>query len=277
MKSRTRSTRRWRSRRPARRRWCRPWSACANWCSRPPRVLQSWLLPPIRCRRCRAACWIRWTVFRCSPKPGRWTEPPTTQTTEQTMARPDRGTHPGARRPERVEGTPLMSRETHVVGFRVGRETYGVPIKSLHEIVRVPEITAVPDAPDYLEGVINLRGKIVSVVDLRKRFGQPPTGLDRRSRILVVEHRGRLAGMIVDSASEVLKIPESDLEPAPAMMQEGGLDCVTGLGKYKGRLIILLDIAKVLAAREVREAAEKPAVAGNGKAAPAMKGASAGK
>jgi purine-binding chemotaxis protein CheW len=69
-----------------------------------------------------------------------------------------------------------MSRETQIVGFRVGRETYGVPITSLHEIVRVPEITAVPDAPDYLEGVINLRGKIVSVVDLRKRFGKPSAG-----------------------------------------------------------------------------------------------------
>ena len=64
-----------------------------------------------------------------------------------------------------------MNRELHIVGFQVGRETYGVPITSLHEIVRVPEITAVPDAPDYLEGVINLRGKIVSVMDLRKRFG----------------------------------------------------------------------------------------------------------
>ncbi len=144
-----------------------------------------------------------------------------------------------------------MSRETHIVGFRVGRETYGVPITSLREIVRVPEITAVPDAPDYLEGVINLRGKIVSVVDLRKRFGQPSPGIDRRSRILVVENRGRLAGMIVDSASEVLKIPENEIEAAPAMMQEGGLDCVTGLGKYHGRLIILLDISKVLAARDL--------------------------
>jgi purine-binding chemotaxis protein CheW len=143
-----------------------------------------------------------------------------------------------------------MNRETHIVGFRVGRETYGVPIKLLHEIVRVPEITAVPDAPDYLEGVINLRGKIVSVVDLRKRFGQPPTGLERRNRILVVEHQGRLAGMIVDSASEVLKIPESDIEAAPTMMAEGGLDCVTGLAKHQRRLIILLDIDKVLAARE---------------------------
>ena len=64
-----------------------------------------------------------------------------------------------------------MNRELHIVGFQIGRETYGVPITSLHEIVRVPEITAVPDAPVYMEGLINLRGKIVSVIDLRKRFG----------------------------------------------------------------------------------------------------------
>jgi len=139
-----------------------------------------------------------------------------------------------------------MSRETQVVGFRVGRETYGIPIASLHEIVRVPEITAVPDAPAYMEGVINLRGKIVSVLDLHKRFGKSATPLHRRSRILVVEHKGRLAGMIVDEASEVIKIPETEIEPAPGMMQEGGLDCVTGLGKYLGRLIILLDVGKIL-------------------------------
>jgi len=181
-----------------------------------------------------------------------------------------------------------MSRETHIVGFRVGRETYGVPITSLHEIVRVPEITAVPDAPDYLEGVINLRGKIVSVVDLRKRFGQPSTNLDRRSRILVVEHNGRLAGMIVDSASEVLKIPESEIEAAPGMMQDGGLDCVTGLGKYQGRLIILLDVSKVLTVRQAGSdpLGEKTAASGSGKLAAAgaasggtaaKKGASAGR
>jgi purine-binding chemotaxis protein CheW len=168
-----------------------------------------------------------------------------------------------------------MSRETHIVGFRVGRETYGIPITSLHEIVRVPEITAVPDAPDYVEGVINLRGKIVSVVDLRKRFGKQVTALDRRNRILVVEHRGRLAGMIVDSASEVIKIPESEVETAPAMMQEGGLDCVVGLGKYNGRLIILLDINKVLAARESVPNEGALEAGANGKAG--AQGASAGK
>ncbi|MGH9538754.1 MAG: chemotaxis protein CheW [Terriglobales bacterium] len=139
-----------------------------------------------------------------------------------------------------------MSHEFHIVGFQVGRETYGVPITSLHEIVRVPEITAVPDAPEYMEGVINLRGKIVSVLDLRKRFGEPKKTLNRRNRILVVEHRGRLSGLIVDSASEVIKIPAADVEPSPTALQDGGLNCVTGLGKYKGRLIVLLDMAKLL-------------------------------
>src|SRR5882672_7921129 len=170
-----------------------------------------------------------------------------------------------------------MSPELHIVGFQVGRETYGVPITSLHEIVRVPEITAVPDAPDYMEGVINLRGKIVSVLDLRKRFGKSASPLHRRSRILVVEHKTRLAGMIVDEASEVLKIPASDIEPAPGMMLEGGLDCVTGLGKYKGRLIILLDVGKVLDFRRsaIPEKAPETSTATTGKAA--AQSAAAGK
>ncbi len=139
-----------------------------------------------------------------------------------------------------------MNRELHIVGFQVGRETYGVPITSLHEIVRVPEITAVPDAPDYLEGVINLRGKIVSVMDLRKRFGDKHAKLTKHNRILVVEHSGKLAGLIVDSASEVLKIAGEDVEAPPGVFQEGGLNCVTGLGKVRGRLIVLLDMTKLL-------------------------------
>jgi purine-binding chemotaxis protein CheW len=139
-----------------------------------------------------------------------------------------------------------MSRELHIVGFRVGRESYGVPITSLHEIVRVPEITAVPDSPEFMEGVINLRGKIVSVIDLRKRLGETQIVPSRTNRILVVEHRGRLSGLIVDSASEVLKIAAADVEPPPNLSQEGGLHCVTGLGKHNGRLIVLLDVAELL-------------------------------
>ena len=142
--------------------------------------------------------------------------------------------------------TTAIGRELHIVGFQVGRETYGVPITSLHEIVRVPEITAVPDAPEYMEGVINLRGKIVSVIDLRKRLGEKKASFTRRNRILVVEHNGRLSGLIVDSASEVLKIPASDVEASPTSLEEGRANCVTGLGKYKGRLIVLLDMTRLL-------------------------------
>jgi len=139
-----------------------------------------------------------------------------------------------------------MDKELHIIGFQVGRETYGVPITALHEIVRVPEVTAVPDAPDYMEGVINLRGRIVSVLDLRKRLGQPKPERQQHNRILVVQHNGRLSGLIVDSASEVLKIPAADIEPSPTESLEGGIKCVTGLGKHQGRLIVLLDLAKVL-------------------------------
>jgi purine-binding chemotaxis protein CheW len=158
-----------------------------------------------------------------------------------------------------------MSRELHIVGFQIGRETYGVPITSLHEIVRVPEITAVPDAPEYLEGVINLRGKIVSVMDLRKRFGVKQVTLKKGNRILVVEHSGRLAGLIVDSASEVVKIPSEDVEAPPAAFQEGGLNCVTGLGKVRGRLIVLLDMSKLLAPASLLQTKG----AGEGKSVPA--------
>jgi purine-binding chemotaxis protein CheW len=174
----------------------------------------------------------------------------------------------GARLPALAFKSGLdMNHDFHIVGFQVGRETYGVPITSLHEIVRVPEITAVPDAPDYMEGVINLRGKIVSVLDLRKRFGEPKKTLNRRNRILVVEHGGRLSGLIVDSATEVIKIPATDVEPSPTAMQDGGLNCVTGLGKYKGRLIVLLDMAKLLESSAKKEESERASVEARGAAA----------
>ena len=182
------------------------------------------------------------------------------------------GTRP--RGPVAETRQPGMNRELHIVGFQIGRETYGVPITSLHEIVRVPEITAVPDAPDYMEGVINLRGKIVSVIDLRKRLGFKEVVSSRRNRILVVEHNGRLCGLMVDSASEVLKVPTSDIEPASAVFQDGGLNCVTGLGKYRGRLIVLLDMAKLLEYSGLRRtgeggenAAARPAPAGEARGA----------
>ena len=139
-----------------------------------------------------------------------------------------------------------MEKDLQVVGFRIGDETFGVKIGSVREIVRVPEITSVPNAPDTIEGVINLRGKIIPVMDLRKRFGHSEIQQDKKNRILVVELENKLVGLIVNSASEVLKIPPSEIESPGSVFADSESSYVTGVGKLKGRLIILLDISKLL-------------------------------
>lgn len=139
-----------------------------------------------------------------------------------------------------------MEKDIQVVGFRIGNETFGVCISHVREIVRVPEITAVPNAPDYVEGVINLRGKIIPVMDLRKRFGEREIQPDKKNRILVVEIDSKLVGLIVKSASEVIKIPPSEIETPASLLQEGEVGFVTGVGKLNGRLIILVDLNKLL-------------------------------
>jgi len=152
-----------------------------------------------------------------------------------------------------------MEKDLQVVGFRIGNETFGVRIGSVREIVRVPEITAVPSAPETVEGVINLRGKIIPVMDLRKRFGQSDIQPDKKNRILVVELENKLVGLIVNAASEVLKIAPSEIEAPGNLFAEGESSYITGVGKLKGRLIILLDIAKLLhrpESKRFEEAAE---------------------
>jgi purine-binding chemotaxis protein CheW len=145
-----------------------------------------------------------------------------------------------------------MAKEIQVVGLRIGRETFGIPIALVREIVRVPEITAVPNAPAYVEGVINLRGKIISVIDLRKRFGDQNLELTRKTRVVVVEIENRTIGLVVNSASEVLKLPPSEIEPPSAVFPDGEMDYVTGVAKLKDRLIILLDLSKILKGGELR-------------------------
>ena len=144
-----------------------------------------------------------------------------------------------------------MSNELQIVGFRVGPETYGVPIAAVQEILRPMPITAVPGAPPQVEGVVNLRGRIVSVVDLRKRCGAAPTTDARKNRIVVAEVEGRRVGMVVDSASEVLRIAESCIEPPSTVFGDSPASYVTGVAKLPGRLVILVDIAKMLQGPEV--------------------------
>jgi purine-binding chemotaxis protein CheW len=149
-----------------------------------------------------------------------------------------------------------MNKPLHLIGFSIGRETFGVPIELVHQIVCVPEITAVPESPECVEGVINLRGKIVSIVDLRKRFGEKEIQRNRKNRVLVVEVEGKMVGLIVDSASEVLKIPLTEIEHPPNVFEEGELNYVTGVGKLNGRLIILVDLTKILQRGELRRVGE---------------------
>jgi purine-binding chemotaxis protein CheW len=139
-----------------------------------------------------------------------------------------------------------MDKELQVVGFRIGRETFGLPISIVREIVRVPDITAVPNAPDYIEGVINLRGRIIPVVDLRKRFGEKSFEVNKKNRIVVVELESRLVGLIVNSASEVLRISPSEIDEPHNVFREGELNYITGIGKLNGRLVILLDLNRLL-------------------------------
>ena len=146
-----------------------------------------------------------------------------------------------------------MANELQLVGFRIGKETFGVPIELVHEIVRVPEVTAVPDSLEYVEGVINLRGRIVSVVDLRKRFREAQVQKEASNRILVTDLEGTMVGLIVDAASEVLKLPQGQIEVPPSnVFDDEDSRYVTGVGKLNGRLIILLDLKKILGKGELR-------------------------
>jgi purine-binding chemotaxis protein CheW len=145
-----------------------------------------------------------------------------------------------------VPSDPSRNKDLQVVAFRLGRETFGLPISAVREIVPVPQVTAVPNAPDYIEGVINLRGRIMPVMDLRKRFRAEAPKSEKRNRIVVVELEGRFIGLIVSSASEVLRIPPSEIEDPRNVFREGDLEYVTGVGKLNGRLVILLDLKKIL-------------------------------
>ncbi|MGH9727069.1 MAG: chemotaxis protein CheW [Candidatus Acidiferrales bacterium] len=149
-----------------------------------------------------------------------------------------------------------MAKDIQIVGLRIGRETYGIPIGQVREIVRVPEITAVPNAQEYVEGVINLRGRIVSVVDLRKRFGENNLENNKKSRVVVVEIGDRTVGLIVNSASEVLKLPPSEIAPPSSVFLDGEVEHVTGIGKLGNRLIILLDLEKALKGGELHHPLE---------------------
>lgn len=128
----------------------------------------------------------------------------------------------------------------------IGSEEFAVDVLSVQEIDRMAEITRVPKAPPHVEGVINLRGRIIPVLNLRRRFGLPDIERTGRSRIVVVSVRQRVVGLAVDSVEEVLRIPRSAIEPPPAVGTAAGAEYTQGVACVHDRLLIVLDLPRLL-------------------------------
>ncbi len=156
-------------------------------------------------------------------------------------------TTPEAVTQDEVTGTMQL------VSFSLAEEEYGIEITKVQEIILVGEITRVPQTPNFIKGLINLRNTVIPIVDLRMRFGMSSTAPSDETRIVVVNVNGRTIGIIVDAVSEVLRISNEQIAPPPPTVAGLGRDYITGLAKLDQRLLILLDIEKLLTSEEVAE------------------------
>lgn len=134
-----------------------------------------------------------------------------------------------------------------LVSFNIGDEEFGVNILLVQEIIRVINITHIPNSPFYVDGVINLRGKIIPIIDLRTRIGIARKEHDKSTRIVVVDHNGRTAGFVVDSVSEVLRIPANLTEEPPDLIRGIENKFLTSVVRLEDRIMMLLDLDEVLA------------------------------
>lgn len=137
-----------------------------------------------------------------------------------------------------------------VVSFRLAGEYYAVEIKKVKEIIMPEGVTHVPQMPEFIEGIINLRGNVIPVIDLRKRFDLPSEAQTDHTRIVVVRMENKIIGAIVDSVSQVMKIPKSQIQPPPETIAGLAGEYLTGVAKMESGMILLLDIEKVMSAHE---------------------------
>lgn len=140
----------------------------------------------------------------------------------------------------------LIENNLQVVTFRVGNEDYGIHIMRVQEIIRVIDAVKVPKSPSYVDGVVNLRGKIVPIIDLRKRMGKSVTSITEASRIIIVDAGGRLAGLVVDVVIDVIMLNSEYIEPCPSIDSSKRSDYITGVGKLDERLITVLNLDNLL-------------------------------
>jgi len=140
--------------------------------------------------------------------------------------------------------------EKHLVVFELAGETYAVPISAVNEIGEARKVTVVPGAPGFIEGIINLRGAVIPVIDLRKQFGLRCAELGKNSRIIVIQVQGHTLGAIVDQVTEVLRVRSSDIEPPSPVITGRGVRFIEGVAKVGDRLIIVVDLTKLLSSDE---------------------------
>jgi purine-binding chemotaxis protein CheW len=138
-----------------------------------------------------------------------------------------------------------------LVSFCLGGEEYGVEITKVREIILVGEITQLPQVPDFVEGVINLRSTVIPIVDLRKRFGMPHADVTEESRIVVVNMQGKTVGVVVDGVSEVLRISQNQITPPPPTVAGLGREYLIGLVQLDERLLVIVDIDRILGSENV--------------------------
>ncbi len=145
-----------------------------------------------------------------------------------------------------MESTMVSEQVLQLVTFTLEKQEYAVNILNVQEINRITEITRVPNAPAFVEGVINLRGKVIPVINLRKKFGLHGKDSDDASRVIIMDIQGVTYGLVVDSVSEVLRIPSDVVEPPPPMASSTGSIFIKGIAKLENRLIILIDIDRLM-------------------------------
>ena len=140
--------------------------------------------------------------------------------------------------------------ETQLVVFMMENEEFACSINNVREVLKMIRVTPLPRSLDFVEGVINMRGEVIPVIDLRRRFGLPETERTSDSRIIIVEVENLMVGLIVDSVSEVTSLPDEQIQEAPSQVAGGKTDLITGVGKIDDRMLIILDLDRILTSDE---------------------------
>lgn len=158
----------------------------------------------------------------------------------------------------KIDETTKNDELIQLVSFMLAEEEYGVEVLKVREIIRMPTITKMPNVPQHVEGIINLRGKVIPIISMRRRFGLMESEYSSQTRIIIMDVAGSLTGFIVDAVSEVIRIHSSEIQPPPSMVLSGGVsqEFITGVFNHADRLLIIMDIDRMFSDDERESFAE---------------------